>query len=295
MVHIIDLQFQNTPNSNAAFLIESSEGPILIETGPHSTLPTLKAGLAKLGYQMEDIHHVFLTHIHLDHAGAAWAFAEKGATIYLHPFGEKHMADPTKLYNSAKMIYKDMMEVLWGQLKPIPAQLLKTAVHGEKFVIGDTSLIAWHTPGHARHHIAWQIGKHLIAGDVAGCKIGTGSIVAPCPPPDINIEHWNSSIDLIETLDLEAVYMSHFGKVTNIQPHFKFLRYILQDWADWMKPHYEKGTDPDKITPEFVAYVRQQLIDNGTPMEELDAYETANPSYMSVRGLLRYWHKKVMK
>jgi len=267
MVHIIDLHFQNTPNANASFLIESSEGPILVETGPHSTLPTLEAGLAKLGYQMEDIQHVFLTHIHLDHAGAAWAFAEKGATIYLHPFGEKHMADPTKL--------------------------LRTATHGEKFVIGDTTLIAWHTPGHARHHIAWQVGKHLVAGDVAGCKIGTGSIVAPCPPPDINIEDWNNSIDLIETLDLEAVYMSHFGKVTDIQPHFKFLRYILQDWADWIRPHYDKGTDPDKITPEFVAYVRQQLIDNGTPLEELDAYEKANPSYMSVRGLLRYWHKKL--
>jgi len=293
MVEIIDLNFQNTPNANACFLVETSIGPILIETGPHSTLAQIEKYLATKGYQLKDIQHVFLTHIHLDHAGAAWFFAAAGATIYVHPFGERHLADPSKLIKSAKMIYQDQMDALWGQLKPIPNDQLYTMAHGEKITIGETELIAWYTPGHAVHHIAWQIGTHLIAGDVAGCKIGTGSIVAPCPPPDINIEHWNSSIDLIETLDLEAVYMSHFGKVTDIQPHFKSLRYILQDWADWMKPYYENETDPDKITPKFVAYVRQQLIDNGTPTEELDAYEKANPSYMSVRGLLRYWHKKL--
>lgn len=293
MVHILDLGFQNTPQSIAAFLIETSVGPVLIETGPHSTLPALEAGLAQKGYQLKDIQHVFLTHIHFDHAGAAWVFAEHGANVYLHPFGEKHMADPTRLYNSAKMIYKDMMEVLWGQLKPIPKSLLHTAAHGEKFLIGDTEIVAWHTPGHAVHHIAWQVGTHLIAGDVAGVKIGPGMVVIPCPPPDINIEHWKNSIDIIARLDLEAVYLVHFGKVTDLASHFKDLRYILQDWADWMRPHYEAGTDPNVITPQFVAYVRQQLIDYGTPEEYLDAYEIANPSYMSVRGLLRYWRKKL--
>ena len=102
MIHIIKLSLEHVPFAIAAHLIETEAGPILLETGPHSTLPVLEAGLAKLGYKMEDIQHVFLTHIHLDHAGAAWAFAEKGATIYMHPFGKKHMvADDVGVLHSS--------------------------------------------------------------------------------------------------------------------------------------------------------------------------------------------------
>ena len=128
---------------------ETSEGPIIIETGPHSTLPQIVSFLATKGYTLSDVKHVFLTHIHLDHAGAAWAFAREGATVYLHPVGEKHMIDPTKLLKSAKQIYKDQMYALWGELHPIPAPQLRTIANGEKITIGDTQLVAWHTPGHA--------------------------------------------------------------------------------------------------------------------------------------------------
>ena len=188
MIEIIDLLFQGTKQSTAAFFKDTSEGPIIIETGPHATLPQVEQFLAAKNYNLSDVKHVFLTHIHLDHAGAAWAFAKNGATVYLHPFGERHMVDPSKLLESAKRIYKDKMFELWGDLQPIPANQLVTMAHGEKITIGDTELIAWFTPGHAKHHLSWQIGKELIAGDVAGVKIGdNGMVVPPCPPPDINI------------------------------------------------------------------------------------------------------------
>jgi len=296
MIEIIDLHFQNQAKSIAAFMIETSTGPIIIETGPHSTIANIEKALSAKGYQLKDVQHVFLTHIHMDHAGAAWVFAEHGATIYVHPFGEKHLIDPSKLVSSAKRIYQENMDRLWGQFKPIPKAQLKTVVQGEKITIGGVELIAWNTPGHAVHHIAWQIGKKLIAGDVAGVKIGAnGMIVPPCPPPDINIEHWMSSIDLLEQLDLDTIYLTHFGKVTDIPAHFKALRLILLDWANWMRPHFDKGSDPKEVTPLFVQYVKNQLIEFGISKEDIVVYEHANPSWMSVVGLLRYWKKKMEK
>ena len=296
MIEIIDLKFQNTAQSIAAFLVETSIGPIIIETGPHSTIAQIEKALSAKNYTLKDVQHVFLTHIHLDHAGAAWVFAEHGATVYVHPFGEKHLIDPTKLVSSAKRIYQEQMDRLWGQFKPIPKTQLRTVVQGEKITIGNTDLIAWNTPGHAVHHISWQIGKELIAGDVAGVKIGpNGMVVPPCPPPDINIEHWMSSLDLLEQLDLETIYIAHFGKITAIDAHFEALRFILWDWANWIKPFFEKGSTPEKVTPLFVKYVNNQLIQHGVSEEIRSSYEKANPSWMSVMGLLRYWKKKKEK
>ena len=119
---------------------------MLIETGPHSTFATLEANLSERGYRIADVKHVFITHIHLDHAGAAWAFAEQGATIYLHPFGYKHMKDPSRLIDSASRIYGDQMDRLWGQLKPIDEYRLQVVEHEEIITIGDCEIKAWHTP-----------------------------------------------------------------------------------------------------------------------------------------------------
>lgn len=294
MINIIKLALELIPVVIATHLVETSEGPILLETGPHSTLPQLKAGLAKYGYKMEDIKHIFLTHIHLDHAGAAWAFAEHGATIYLHPLGKKHMVDPSKLLASAKKVYKEMMEPLWGTLKPIPAEQIVTVEHGKSYMIGDLEILAWNTPGHAVHHAAYQIGQSLIAGDVAGAKVEEiGYITPPCPPPDINIDDWMKSISLIESLNIKEVYLSHFGKVTDLITHFTALKAILWDWANFMLPHYQKGTSPVKVIPQFVAHVDQQLINAGLSHEDRNMYKKFNPPDMAVFGLMHYWKKKL--
>lgn len=294
MIEIIDLNFQNTKKSTAAFYKETSEGPIIIETGPHSTLPQVEAFLATKGKELSDIKHVFITHIHLDHAGAAWAFAKAGATVYLHPFGERHMIDPSKLLKSAQRIYKEQMIPLWGELHPIPANQLRTIANGEVIKIGDTELIAWHTPGHAVHHLSWQLGDELIAGDVAGVKIGdTGMVVPPCPPPDINIEHWLNSISILEELPLTAIYLTHFGKVTNLPAHYAALKFILKDWANWIYPYYKKGLTPEAIIPKFTEYTSQQLKDFGVDPLTVTSYQKANPTDMSIYGLLRYWKKKM--
>lgn len=295
MIKTLDLKFLGKPDTIASFLVETSEGPILFETGPYSTFSHLKAEVERHGHQLTDIKHVFVTHIHLDHAGAAWALAELGADIYLHPVGQGHMHDPSKLVASATRIYGDDMERLWSSMKGIPNEQLKPVQHGNTITIGDTAVKAWHTPGHAVHHIAWQVGDHLIAGDVAGVKIDGGPVVPPCPPPDINVEHWQESIRLLRSLKLDTIHLTHYGGIParDIPNHLDMLEQRLLSCAEWMRPQYEQGNDPKEITPVFQAHVQKQLKEAGVEGELLEIYENANPSWMSVAGLLRYWRKKL--
>ena len=292
MIHILDLEFLGLNQAIAAFLVETSEGPVLVETGPHSVSDNLEKEVARCGFSLSDIKHVFITHIHFDHAGGAWALAQQGATIYLHPFGKRHLGEPSKLYASAKRIYQDKMETLWGKMEAISDNNLQTVEHGEYVTIGDKTFIAHHTPGHAVHHIAWQVGENVFAGDVAGVKIAKGIVVPPCPPPDINIEDWIASISLLRQLKVKALYLTHFNKITNIDEHLDNLEKMLWDWANWMKPHFEQGTDQKDIVPKFMDYTKQQLLNHGLTETEIEQYEAANPSWMSVAGLMRYWKKR---
>ncbi|MFT4972385.1 MAG: glyoxylase-like metal-dependent hydrolase (beta-lactamase superfamily II) [Saprospiraceae bacterium] len=292
MIKVLDLNFLGHQDTIASFLIETLAGPILIETGPHSTLPVLEKALAEHGYKKEDIMHVFLTHIHLDHAGAAWVFAEHGATIYLHPKGVQHLSDPSRLLESATRIYGNKMDELWGTLKPIPREQLVSVGHKEKIKIGKTKLKAWHTPGHAVHHISWEHYGELIAGDVCGVKIKNGPVVPPCPPPDIDVETWVESIRMIRLNRFDAIYLTHYGKFDNAKEICVELSGRLKNWANWIKPFYENDMPQVEVVPQFQEYVRKQLVAKGVNDEDLARYEGANPSWMSVAGLYRYWRKK---
>ncbi|MEQ9466774.1 MAG: MBL fold metallo-hydrolase [Ekhidna sp.] len=292
MYQTIDLHFQNYDHAIAAFLIETNDGPVLIESGPYSTFPSLEKGLDKLGYQPKDIKHLLLSHIHFDHAGAAWAFAELGATVYLHPFGYDHMHDPSKLVASATMIYGDQMDSLWGRMEGIPKKNLKIMEHDEVVEIGGQSFRALHTPGHAKHHLAWHWKDAIFTGDVAGVKIEGGPVVPPCPPPDINLEDWMYSIDLVLSKNPNRLVLTHYGEEHNPNIHMKELKGILIDWAQWIKARWEEGLSNEEITPLFMDYTASQLRDRGVSEEGIKKYEAANPSWMSVSGLVRYWKKK---
>ncbi len=288
---VIDLNFLDLSSAVAAFLLQSSEGPVLVETGPHSTLPQLLASVEQAGYRAEDIRHVLLTHIHLDHAGAAWWFAQQGATVYVHPKGLPHLMDPTKLMASARMIYQDQMDKLWGEMHPIDADRLQQVEDDEELILGDIRVVARHTPGHAVHHIAWQWEDYLFTGDVAGVKIGNGPVMPPCPPPDIHLADWMKSIDRMRKLPAQKLYLTHFGLVTDKDQHLDELSVRLNAWAEWMKPHYLSGAAVEVITPAFQAYVREDLESHGLDEQAINRYEAANPAWMSVAGLLRYWKK----
>ena len=291
MYHTIDLHFQDHEHTIAAFLVESDHGPILIETGPYSTYDSLKSGLNEYGYEPKDVKHVLLSHIHFDHAGAAWSFARHGATIYLHPFGVDHMHDPTKLITSATKIYGSQMDVLWGRIEGIPRKNLKVMEHDELLDIGGQSFKAIHTPGHAKHHIAWQWKDIIFTGDLAGVKIEKGPVMPPCPPPDINIGDWIHSIDLVLSRKPKKLVLTHFGEELNPDIHMKELKEIINDWAYWVKEKWIKGMSNDDIIPMFMDYTTQQLKKQGVSSCGIKKYETSNPPWMSVSGLVRYWKK----
>lgn len=296
-VHIIDLNFLELEHSIAVFVVEGPHGRILIETGPYSTWPTLETALANHGWDAASFDAVLLSHIHFDHAGAAWAFAKRGVKIYVHPKGLPHLVSPEKLYNSARMIYGEAMDTLWGAMEPIREEQLYAPEHGEKIEVGGLTCTAWYTPGHAVHHIAWQVDfpdaePVIFTGDVAGVRIDNGPVVPPCPPPDIQVEDWQKSIRLLRELPVETLFLTHYGKVTEKVPHLDALEARLLDWAEWMRPFAQQGIAPETIVPEFEAYVARQLSETGVSETVQKRYEAANPAFMSVAGLMRYWKKK---
>lgn len=291
-IKIIDLHFQKSKDAIASFLIETSDGPILIETGPASTYDQLSRGVSKCGHSIDEIKHVLLTHIHFDHAGAAWKLAEAGAKIYVHPFGVPHLASPEKLWNSASQIYGDDMDRLWGKMKPIPANQLVSVEDKQELEFGTTKIKSLHTPGHAVHHIAWKMGAIIFTGDVAGVKIAGGPVMPPCPPPDINLEEWKKSLAIIKSEKPKELYLPHFGIIDVVDYHLDSLSYMLDDWAEWIKPYFEKNVDQSEVVPLFMEYSKSQFLREGCSKEQIQTYEYANPSWMSVAGLYRYWKLK---
>jgi len=290
VIHILDLH-DRAPRVIASFVLETKEGPVLFETGPESRFSVLLDGLNALGYAAPDVKHVFVTHIHLDHAGAAWRMAERGATIYVHPKGAPHLVDPSRLWASASRIYGDQMETLWGQMGHVPEGQIEVVQDGQVIQIGEVRIQALETPGHAYHHHAYLIGDVLMGGDVTGVKIGRGPVLPPCPPPEIHIELWRESLARLRQLNLRQIYLTYFGLVEDVGPHLDALEVRLLEWADWIKQKLKSGLTREQMVLEFEAHVAATLRAAGLSQEEVQEYELADPSWMSVDGLVRYWNK----
>jgi len=289
--HILDLHFQGLPDVIAAFLIPTSEGPVLVESGPHSCWPALQTALASHGLVPEDIRHVLLTHIHLDHAGAAWALARAGATIHVHPAGLPHLLDPTRLMDSARRIYQDQMDAMWGEMHSIPAQQVLPAGDQMALQIGDIRFIAHHTPGHAIHHIAWQMADRLFCGDVAGIHIGSGLVAPPCPPPEFDLEAWLFSIQRIRSLPLRELVLTHYGAVQEITAHLDALTAALHQWVAFFEAQ-EDLTASDELTAGFVDFIHREFYPPDMGPELRNQYDKANPPWMSVAGITRYLRRR---
>lgn len=287
---IIDLNFFQ-PNTIASYLVETSDGPIIIETGPDTTFKTLEKGLSDNGYSVSDVNHVFVTHIHLDHSGAAWHFAQNGSTVYVHPRGAPHLINPERLMASAKMIYEDRMNELWGEVQGMPEDRVVSLEDGQSVKVGDVEIQAHETPGHASHHHAYLIEDVLFTGDVAGARILDGPIIPPTPPPDIHVERWHESVDKIRRINPETLYLTHFGSYQNIDEHLNQLMRNLDEWTQWMGERVKAGKEEQEITPEFAEFYKAMFNDVGASDETFDLYELADPHWMNVGGLIRYWKK----
>ncbi|TBH21453.1 MBL fold metallo-hydrolase [Thermus thermamylovorans] len=291
MVRVLDLRFQGAERVIASFLLDSREGPVLIETGPESTYPRLVEALREEGVAPEEVRHVFVTHIHLDHAGAAWRLAEGGATVYVHPRGAPHLLDPSRLLASAERIYGPMLRPLWGELRGVPEERVRVLGDGEVVDLGGLRVQALETLGHASHHHAYLVDGALFAGDIAGVRIAPGPVLPPTPPPDIHLESWYASLDRVLALRPEALYLTHFGAYRDVEAHLLALRQALEDWAGWTLSRLKEGLSPEALTPRFEAYWREGLLRAGVDEAGVHLYELADPPFMNLQGLVRYWQK----
>ncbi len=291
-VHVLDTHMLGRSGIIAATAIKTVDGLALFDVGPESTFDNVSSELGKIGFAVSDVRHAFLSHIHFDHAGAAWRFAELGATIYVHPHGAPHLLDPTRLIESATRIFGDNMEKLWGRFAPVPEECLRILQDLEVVRIGSLEVRAIETTGHANHHHVYQWNDNLFGGDVAGVRLGEGPAIPPFVPPELDIEAWLDSIRKMRALNPAKLYLPHFGLVTGTVPeHLDMMEERVRRWADWFRDRIRAGDDEQKLIPAFAEYEKADLRAGGVPEERLFDYEAADPSYMAVGAALRYWRK----
>jgi glyoxylase-like metal-dependent hydrolase (beta-lactamase superfamily II) len=291
-VHIIDTLQLDRRGIIAATALETGEGAVLFDTGPESTFDNVTAGLEQAGIEPGDVRHVFLSHIHFDHAGAAWRFAELGATIYVHPRGAPHLIDPAKLVESATRIFGADMEKLWGQIAPVPKQNVRVLQDNDVIQVAPFEIRAIATPGHASHHHVYQWQDNVFGGDVAGVRLGAGPPIPPFVPPELHVESWHESIAKIRKLNPSKLYLPHFGLVQEgIPNHLDALDERVGRWSEWLRDKIRTGTTENEMLREFAHYEHAELLAGGATEQEAQDYESADPSYMAVPAALRYWQK----
>jgi glyoxylase-like metal-dependent hydrolase (beta-lactamase superfamily II) len=280
-VEPIDLRFKGIERSVGCYLIDTPDGWALHDCGTAATIPALKEGLAARGLALQDVRHLLLSHIHLDHAGAAGALVREHPelTVWVSEIGAPHLVDPTKLLASAARLWGENMQ-WFGEVIPVPET--NVAVLGDE-VLG---LECFPTPGHASHHVTYFDPRDgtLYPGDTAGVRILPHRYVAPlCPPPDVDLEAWHRSLDAMELRGPKQLGLIHFGVATDVWAHFERMRRTLFLWATRVRA----GADEE-------SFVAAAVEDAHELDPDLDVAALAGPAplEMSFHGLKRYWDKQ---
>ena len=274
----LDLHHLGNERVIGVYLLETEDGLALQDCGPSTCIPALKERLAERGLALTDLRHLLLSHIHLDHAGAAGTLVREhpGLQVHVSEFGEPHVVDPSRLEASARRLYEDEFDSLWGELAPVPEQ--NVHIVGER-VLG---LECFPSPGHAAHHVCYLAADGtLYAGDAAGVRIMPDRHIWPvAPPPEVDLDAWERTIDELELRAPERLALIHFGVVDQPRDHLRRLRRQLRLWGQRVR----LGMDED----EFIEAARADLEEE---VSEAKYYERAAPLWQSFRGLRRYWDK----
>jgi glyoxylase-like metal-dependent hydrolase (beta-lactamase superfamily II) len=292
--HVItlDLNFLSIPGAIACYAIPHNNGVALIECGPGSTLTALQSGLKQNGYTIRDITDVFLTHIHLDHAGAAGWLARQGARIHVHPVGAPHMLNPEKLLASAERIYGDQMGTLWGEFLPVPEEQLFILQDDEIVELDGLLIRAIDTPGHADHHYSYLFEDLCFSGDIGGVRLaGTHHLRLPMPPPEFHPGKWQNSLKRLLKLDFTRIAPTHFGIFNDAGRHLAKLIDLIIETQDWIEIVMSSDPPVEEVNARLSAWSSQRALEDGVPERQIQAYEYANPSWMSGYGIQRYWRK----
>src|ERR671910_2946408 len=294
-IEIIDLDFMDREQVIASFLLLGEDGTsaALVESGPTTCLERLKAGLGDHGVSREDVRQVFLTHIHLDHAGASGHLSEllPNATFYVHGVGYPHLVDPSKLVKSATRIYGESMDELWGEARPVPEDRVVILEQGGETEAAGGVLVAHDTPGHAYHHLAYlePDSGTLFTGDVAGIRRpGQSYIRPPTPPPEIDVEAWVKSINHIREVGPTSLWPTHFGRYEDVERHLGELEQRLQDWLLFVEDQMDDGAGREEISDQLKAKGDAEMLAEGSDTAVSGRYDLAGTYSMLTDGLMRY-------
>jgi glyoxylase-like metal-dependent hydrolase (beta-lactamase superfamily II) len=276
-LQIIDLMHVGTPRVIGCWQV----GDVLVDPGPSTGLPAL---LDALGDDYRP-RALLLTHIHLDHAGASGTLARRWPEleVYVHERGAPHMIDPSKLIGSAARLYGDDMERLWGEFVAVPEERLHVLRGGETLSFDAGRFEVAYTPGHASHHVSYLHEGTAFVGDVGGVQISPGApVIPPTPPPDIDLEAWHTSMELVRSWRPERLALTHFGTAENVDASLEEVAERLDRWAALAR---------DSEQESFMSAIHQEIGD-GTGPQDAAAYEEAAPADQLYMGLQRYWRKR---
>ena len=298
--HLVDTLLAGEAGMVGVFTHELADGSVLlIEAGSGATTDTVIQGLSDLGIQASDVRALVVTHVHLDHAaGAGHLAAWSDAPVYVHPLGVRHLANPTRLWNSAERIYGDAMQRLWGRMDPIPEDRLRPLEDRRPLELGGSRFDVVHTPGHARHHLTLIDSEgSAYAGDVAGILLEDVPIIRPAlPPPDIDLELAAASCRALAQHAPDRLLLTHYGAVEGqdaVQRHLATVPERNQAWADEVQRGIEAGEDHDTLVAR-VKQLEQAELDaanvQGDPRHRYTAMSNAD---MTVMGLVRHHAKHV--
>jgi glyoxylase-like metal-dependent hydrolase (beta-lactamase superfamily II) len=293
----IDLLFLGRPHAIATGVIAGAGQLALVDPGPTPCLETLDLGLQVHGLRLDEVTHILLTHIHLDHAASTGVIVRRhpGISVLVHSRGAPHMAEPSKLLASASRLYGARMEELWGEVAPVPHANLVVLEGGERIDVAGRSFEVAYTPGHASHHVSYFDSSSGVAfvGDTAGIRIDAGYILAPTPPPDIDIELWKQSASRILEWDPATLFMTHFGPSQgSARAHMQTMLEHLDLAAALVRQSLsEPGSDKERAA-RFADDIRRELrrqMGEG----QLASYGLAAPFELLWLGLARYWRKRM--
>jgi glyoxylase-like metal-dependent hydrolase (beta-lactamase superfamily II) len=293
-IHTLDLNFQNQTHAIASYLIRDRDAVVLVESGPGSTLASLEAGLRAHALSLSHVTHVLLTHIHLDHAGAAGRLARYGAQVYVHPVGAPHLLNPEKLLASAARIYGERMEALWGEFLSVPQNQLHAVNDAEEIRIGSLRFLALSTPGHAEHHHVYLFEDVCFSGDVGGVRIpGFQYLRVPMPPPELHIEKWRATLALLRKQKFARIAPTHFGLYDDPEWQLREVEKELDSAERWLEQTMPSDPPVEELRASFTAWIEEEGRQQGLNEDVVKAYALANPLGMSADGLQRYWKKVV--
>lgn len=291
----VDLKFLGLRHVIGSAVLRGPSGLALIDPGPTACLSALESGLEDAGLRLGDVRTLLLTHIHLDHAGATGTLLKRlpQAVAYVHERGAPHLADPTKLLASATRLYGANMDRFWGEVLPVEAERLRVLRGGEHVDVAGRTIDVAYTPGHASHHVSYldtSTGQAFV-GDAAGIRVAADYIKAPTPPPDIDLEAWERSLQAIEAWRPSSLVLTHYGVVDRVPDHLRRFRVVLDRSAALVRATLDApGSDEERIqrfSEDMRADARRVLSpDEATSTEAAAAFDQL------WLGLARYWRKK---